>query len=89
MQRATLAAQMAPIAGTLATLDRAVAVGRAGVAYIRTHPVQVGVAIAVLAVVRPRRVWRWTRRAFVAWGTWRKLRTYLAAAGLYRPSGSS
>ena len=66
-QRATLAAQVVPDRWWLATADRAVALGRSGVAYIRTHPLQVGAAFALLAILRPRRVWRWSRRAFIAW----------------------
>jgi hypothetical protein len=31
--------------------------------------------------LRPKRVWRWGRRAFFAWGLWRKARARLAAAG--------
>ena len=73
---------MVPIAGALATADRAVALGRYGVAYIRTHPLQVGAAFALLAILRPRRVWRWSRRAFIAWGAWRKLRARIEASGL-------
>lgn len=90
-QRATLKAQVVPIAGALATADRAVAVGRAGIAYVRTHPLQVGVAFALLAILRPRRVWRWSRRAFVVWGTWRKLRARIEMSGLFgrRPSGTA
>ncbi|MFO1345291.1 MAG: YqjK-like family protein [Rhodocyclaceae bacterium] len=81
-QRVALAAQVVPIAGALATADRAVALGRSGVAYIRTHPLQVGAAFALLAILRPRRVWRWSRRAFIAWGAWRKLRARIEASGL-------
>jgi hypothetical protein len=90
-QRATLAAQVVPIAGALATADRAVALGRSGIAYVRTHPLQVGAAFALLAILRPRRVWRWSRHAFVAWGAWRKLRARIEAAGFLgrRPSGSA
>ncbi len=90
-QRATLAAQVVPIAGALATADRAVALGRSGMAYIRTHPLQVGAAFALLAILRPRRVWRWSRRAFVAWGAWQKLRARIEATGALgrRPSGSA
>lgn len=87
-QRALIAAQMPPIASALDTADRTLAVGRAGIAFVKDNPVQVGVAFAVLAILRPRRMWRWGRRAFVAWGLWRKLRDKLGATGLFagRPS---
>lgn len=81
VQRAQLAVDMRPIASTLAVADRAVNVGQAGVRYVRQHPVQVGIVFAALAVLRPRRVWRWTRRALVAWSAWRKIRMKLEASG--------
>ena len=40
-------------------------------------PVAIGVA---LVVSRPRGVWRWTRRAFGAWQTWRRARGMLDSA---------
>jgi hypothetical protein len=40
-------------------------------------PVAIGVA---LVVSRPRGVWRWTRRAFGAWQTWRRARALLESA---------
>lgn len=47
-------------------------------------PVAVGVA---LIVSRPRGVWRWTRRAFGAWQTWRRARNMLESAlELTRPA---
>lgn len=81
-QRATIATQMRPVAAALATADRAIAVGRTGIAYVKRHPMQLGLALAALVILRPRRVWRWGRRAFLAWGVWRKLRVRLEATGL-------
>jgi YqjK-like protein len=81
-QRATLAVQTVPIIRALEKTDRAIVAGRAGVDYIKHHPGQVGTAIAVLAILRPKRVWRWGRRAFVAWGIWKKVRDRLDSAGL-------
>lgn len=44
------------------------------VRWLRRNP-QVAVAAGVaLAVIRPKRAWRWARRAFVGWQVWRKLR---------------
>jgi hypothetical protein len=80
-QRAQLAAEVRPIAGALASADRTIAVGQAGIRYIRRHPVQVGIAFAALAVLRPRRVWRWSRRALLAWSAWRKIRMKIEASG--------
>ena len=88
-QRATLAAQMGPIASTLGAADRTIALGKSGIAYVRTHPVAVGAAFAVLAVLRPKRVWRWSRRVFFAWTAWRKLRIRLEGLGLVSGTGRS
>ena len=81
-QRATLAAQMGPIVATLGTADRTITLGRSGIEYVRTHPLAVGAALAVLAALRPKRAWRWGRRAFLAWTAWRKLRVQLEGLGL-------
>lgn len=81
-QRATLAAQAVPIGRALEKTDRAIAVGRAGIDYVKHHPGQVGAAVAILAILQPKRVWRWGRRAFVAWGIWKKVRDRLDSAGL-------
>lgn len=81
-QRATLAAQMQPISSALETADVAIATGRSSIDYVRRHPGQVGAAFAVLAILRPKRVWQWGRRAFIAWGLWRKLQGPLHQAGL-------
>ena len=81
-QRILLAEQVAPLVSVLVTTDQAVAAGRSGLDYIKQHPGQLGAALAVLAALRPKRVWRWGKRAFVAWGVWNKVRGRLAAAGL-------
>ncbi|MCP5267446.1 MAG: YqjK-like family protein [Zoogloeaceae bacterium] len=81
-QRVMLRAQAAPLIGALEAVDGAVASGQAGLNYVRQHPAQLGLAIAALTLLKPRRVWRWGRRAFVVWGLWNKLRVRLDAAGL-------
>lgn len=81
-QRATLATQMQPISSALETADVVIATGRSGVNYVKRHPGQVGAAFAILAVIRPKRVWQWGRRAFIAWSLWRKLQGPLNQAGL-------
>lgn len=48
-----------------------------GARWVRRHP-QFAIAAAVaLAIARPKRAWRWARRAFVGWQAWRKLRDWL------------
>ncbi|MFC5301960.1 YqjK-like family protein [Azospira restricta] len=81
-QRATLAVQLRPLADALQTADRGLAAARRGVDYVKRHPGQVGVAVALLALLRPKGVWRWGRRAFVAWRLWKTARSKLAAAGI-------
>lgn len=40
----------------------------------RTHPLMVAVALAGLAIWRPRRVWRWGWRAWSVYRWWQSLR---------------
>jgi hypothetical protein len=40
---------------------------RSGVGWLRRHPEVVAGASVALAVARPRAMWRWARRGFVAW----------------------
>lgn len=80
-QRTTLAAQLQPIAGALVSTDQALATARRGIDYVKRHPGQVGVAVALLAILRPKGIWRWGRRSFIAWSLWKKIRTRLAASG--------
>ncbi len=68
-QRDDFSALARELAGPLAVGDRAVA----GVRYLRDHPLVLGAAVAVLAVMRRRGVWKWARRGFVAWRAWRAL----------------
>jgi len=48
-----------------------------GVRWLRHNPQLVIATGVALAVVRPKRAWRWARRAFVGWQLWRKLRDVL------------
>ena len=48
-----------------------------GVRWARRNPqIVVGAGVALL-VARPKRAWRWARRAFFGWQAWRKLRQFL------------
>lgn len=51
---------------------------RSGAAWLRRHPAVVVAATVALVVARPRAVFRWTRRAFVAWQAWRRTRGWFA-----------
>ena len=85
-QRALLGQQMQPVHSILNATDRGLAGVRTGFAYLRQHPGIVVAAIVLLAVVKPRRAWRWARRSLIAWQTWRSLSARLAAFRL-RPHG--
>ncbi len=66
-QRDDLAALSQELEGPLKLADRAVA----GVRYVREHPLLLGAAVAALAVVQQRGLWKWARRGFVAWRAYR------------------
>ena len=53
--------------------DRAVE----GARWLRRHPQLVVAAGVALLVIRPKRAWRWARRAFVGWQVWQQLRDFL------------
>ncbi len=48
-----------------------------GAQWLRRHPQALVAAGVALLVARPRRVWQWTRRAFIGWQLWRKLHAML------------
>ncbi|MDK9705069.1 MAG: YqjK-like family protein [Sulfuritalea sp.] len=48
-----------------------------GVRWLRRNPQWIVAAGVALVVARPKRAWRWARRAFVGWQVWRKLRDVL------------
>lgn len=75
-QRETLARQAAPLESALSVADKAVA----GVDWLKENPVAVGTVVAVLAILKPSRAWRWGRRGFIAWRGWEKLKKSLAGS---------
>jgi len=81
-QRAALARDAQPVRATLATMDRLLARVQAGVLYLKTHPGVGLLALTALLIVKPRRTWRWSLRAFSAWQTWRVLRDRVTTIGL-------
>jgi hypothetical protein len=73
-QRAAFAATHgAPLARVCAVADTA----RAGADWVKRHPGAVGLIAALLVIRKPIRLWRWGRRAYSAWRSWRALRRYL------------
>lgn len=81
-QRAALAGQLQPVSAALHATDRAVAGVQGATAYLKAHPRGVAAALALLVVLKPRRVWRWAKRGFVVWRAWRALRQRATAFGL-------
>lgn len=81
-QRQLLGQQLQPIGDTLHATDRVVATVRSGCLYVRQHPHVVTAAVAVLVVLHPRRVWRWTTRGLFVWRTWRLMHRQMADLGL-------
>ncbi len=76
-QRATLTRDLQPIHHALNTADRTLAAVRAGTDYVKRHPGLVAALVALFVVRKPRRAWRWGKRGFVAWRTWRTIRERL------------
>lgn len=69
--RERVAAQAAALTPALDFGDRV----RDGVRWVHGHPALVASALAVVAIVRPRVVWRWGLRAWSVWklvGRWRR-----------------
>ena len=52
-----------------------------GVDWLKQHPGVVGAVVAVAAILRPKRVWRWGRRGFLAWQGWQAIRKRLQISG--------
>ena len=48
-----------------------------GVRWVRHNPQLVVAAGVALLVIRPKRAWRWARRAFIGWQAWLRLRDFL------------
>ena len=80
-QRALLGQQLQPIRSALHTTDQGIAGVRAGVNFVRQRPGLVAAAVALLVILKPRRVLRWGQRGFVAWRTWRTIRRQLTVLG--------
>ena len=80
-QRYFLRREIIPVCDALATVDRGIARINAVGQYIKKHPALVAIGVAALLVVRGRRVFRWAKRGFFAWQSWRALRERLAMFG--------
>ena len=75
-QRRTLASHTAPLEWALGKADRALA----GIDWVKAHPQAVGVTVAAVVVVSPKRAWRWGKRFYFIWRGWQTLRNSLLIA---------
>lgn len=82
-QRQALAHAAQPLAAACARVDAAHAWTLAVFHRLREfplrHPLAIAVGVALLAALRPRRVWRWGARLFWMWRASRPLRALLAS----------
>jgi len=84
-QRRVLARHAGPLENALGTVDKAVL----GVGWLKEHPATVGVTVALVVAASPKRAWRWSKRAYLAWRGWYVVRNSLLAASRPRPAGST
>lgn len=83
-QRAALSRQLAPLQKASDASERLMAVLRAGLKYLQTHPLPAALAVAALVLVKPGRSLRWAGRSLMLWRSWRMLRTWVPPAWLGR-----
>lgn len=85
-QRAQLVRDLQPVTAALHSADRAVSWGQSVLAYIRQRPHVAAAGVALVAILKARRVWRWTRRGLVALRAWRSLRNFSQYFPFLRPA---
>ncbi|MEF8699522.1 MAG: YqjK family protein [Candidatus Accumulibacter sp. UW26] len=83
-QRQLLDQQLQPVGQALDAVDRVVATVRKGADCVKRNPEVVIAGVAVLVIVQPRRIWRWSKRGFVLWRSWRLLQQQLSRYGLLK-----
>ncbi len=74
--RQQLARESEVLEAPLALVDQA----RQGLRWLRQHPEWPIGGLVLLALLRPRRVWRWAARGWWAWRLWRRTGRLLVAA---------
>ena len=72
-QRDTLAHASVPLQAPLALADR----GLAGIHYLRQHPEWLAGTAALVLLLKPRRIFKWSQRGWLAWRFARGLRNRL------------
>ena len=66
-QRDELTVLIGLLDGPIKIADRGIAVAR----YVRDRPLVLGAVVAVMGVIKRRGLWKWAKRGFVAWRTYR------------------
>jgi len=74
-QREVLARQAAPVTRVLQLGDRLTETIQECKRMALAHPLTLAVAVGVVVVLRPRRALHWAQRGFVAWRSWRVVRS--------------
>lgn len=77
-QRAAIATAVAPLEQVCSRYDQGVGFLQGLGAGLARHPYLVTAAAAVLVMLRPGRVWRWTRRGLIFWQALRALGDYIS-----------
>ena len=80
-QRDVLRNDFAPVEAALSRADSAVAGVHSFVDYIRRHPAITSVALAGVLIFKGKTMWRWAKRAFSLWQTWRMVQATLQDLG--------
>ena len=83
-QRTALAQQLAPLQNASDAGQRIVARLRSGMAYLKSHPLPLLLALSALVLLKPRRTWRWVGRGVALWRSWKVLRAWLPSTLLGR-----
>ena len=81
-QRTALSREMQPLRVALHATDRVLVRVRSVSDYVKRHPGLVALTVAALFILKAKRIWRWTRRAYLVWQTWRSVSSSLSAFGL-------
>jgi hypothetical protein len=76
-QRRTLGRNTQPLESVFAKGDAVLE----GVGWLKQHPGAVAAVVAVAAILRPKRAWRWGRRGFFVWQGWQAIRKKLQISG--------
>ena len=77
-QRTQLARQTKPVDRLLHLGDRASAIARECKRTAMENPLTLALVVGVIVVLRPRTVWRWTQRGFLAWRGYGAIRSAVA-----------